>query len=254
VTLTGSDAAGRDVGARAGRAVKPCVLELGGSDPFVVLPTADLDAAATTGARARCINNGQSCIAAKRFIVHEDVYDAFVERLTAAMSALRVGDPILESTEVGPLATAAIRDEVDDQVQRTIAAGARALCGGTRLDGAGHFYPPTVLVDVPRHAAAGVEEVFGPVAAVFRASSADEALALANDTPFGLGASVWTRDPEEAHRFARGIEAGSVFINAMMASDPRFPFGGVKASGIGRELAREGLRAFVNVKTVRGTA
>lgn len=253
VTLTGSEAAGRDVGARAGRAVKPCVLELGGSDPFVVLPSADLDAAGTTGARARCINNGQSCIAAKRFIVHAAVHDAFVERLSAAMRALTIGDPGLEGVDIGPLATAAIRDEVDDQVQRTIAAGARAVCGGVRPQGAGHFYPPTVLVDVPRHAAAAVEEVFGPVAAVFCVESADEALALANDTTFGLGASVWTRDAREAERFALGIDAGSVFVNAMMASDPRFPFGGVKASGIGRELAREGLRAFVNVKTVRGT-
>ncbi|MDQ8154886.1 MAG: NAD-dependent succinate-semialdehyde dehydrogenase [Gemmatimonadota bacterium] len=253
VTLTGSEAAGRDVGARAGRAVKPCVLELGGSDPFVVLPSANLDAAAATGARARCINNGQSCIAAKRFIVHAAVHDAFVERLTAAMRALTIGDPGLEGVDIGPLATAAIRDEVDDQVQRTIAAGARALCGGTRPQGAGHFYPPTILVDVPRHSAAAVEEVFGPVAAVFRVASVDGALALANDTPFGLGASVWTRDAREAERFALGIDAGSVFVNAMMASDPRFPFGGVKASGIGRELAREGLRAFVNVKTVRGT-
>ena len=254
VTLTGSEAAGRDVGARAGRAIKPCVLELGGSDPFVVLESADIELAATTAARARCINNGQSCIAAKRFIVHTAVYDAFAERFVVAMRALRVGNPIDEATDVGPLATASIRAEVEEQMRRTVQAGARILCGGVTPAGTGHFYPPTVLADVPRHSPAAREEVFGPVAPLFRVASADEALALANDTPFGLGASVWTRDVAEAQRFALGIVAGSVFVNAMMASDPRFPFGGVKASGIGRELAREGLRSFVNVKTVRGTA
>ncbi|MHB1070148.1 MAG: NAD-dependent succinate-semialdehyde dehydrogenase, partial [Gemmatimonadaceae bacterium] len=252
VTLTGSEAAGRDVGARAGHAVKPCVLELGGSDPFVVLASADVDAAATTAVRARCINNGQSCIAAKRFIVHEAVYDAFAERFTAAMRALVIGDPLLDSTDIGPLATASIRSEVDDQVRRTVAAGARVLCGGVVPPGPGNTYPPTVLAFVPRDSAAAREEVFGPVAPLFRVASADEALAVANDTTFGLGASVWTRDAAEARRFADSIEAGSVFINAMVASDPRFPFGGVKASGIGRELAREGIRSFVNVKTVRG--
>lgn len=252
VTLTGSEAAGRDVGARAGGAIKPCVLELGGSDPFIVLASADVDAAAATAARARCINNGQSCIAAKRFIVHEAVYDAFAARLVAAMHALRMGDPLDEATDIGPLATASIRREVDDQVRRTIAGGARVLTGGVVPQGTGNFYAPTVLADVPRDSAAAREEVFGPVAPLFRVTDADEALALANDTAFGLGASVWTRDPAEARRFGAGIEAGAVFINAMVASDPRFPFGGVKASGIGRELAREGLRAFVNVKTVRG--
>lgn len=252
VTLTGSEAAGRDVGARAGRAVKPCVLELGGSDPFVVLATADVEAAADTAVRARCINNGQSCIAAKRFIVHAAVYDAFEARFTAGMRALTIGDPLLDGTDIGPLASASMRSEVDDQVQRTVAAGARVRCGGGVPAGPGNFYPPTVLTDVPRDSAAAREEVFGPVAPLFRVTSADEALALANDTTFGLGASVWTRDPEEALRFADGIEAGTVFVNAMMASDPRFPFGGVKASGVGRELAREGLRSFVNVKTVRG--
>ncbi|MBI2407768.1 MAG: aldehyde dehydrogenase family protein [Gemmatimonadetes bacterium] len=254
VTLTGSEAAGRDVGARAGRAVKPFVLELGGSDPFVVLASADIAAAAKTAAQARCINNGQSCIAAKRFIVHTAVYDAFVAQFTAAMRAMTMGDPLLDTTDIGPLATVSIRDEVADQVQRTVAAGARVVCGGSAPDGPGLFYPPTVLMDVPRDSAAAREEVFGPVAPLFRAANADEALALANDTAFGLGASVWTRDAAEASRFADGIEAGSVFINALMASDPRFPFGGVKASGIGRELAREGLRSFVNTKTVRGTA
>ncbi len=252
VTLTGSEAAGRDVGARAGGAIKPCVLELGGSDPFIVLASADVDAAAATAVRARCINNGQSCIAAKRFIVHEAVYDAFAGRFAAAMRALRLGDPLEAATDIGPLATAAIRREVDDQVRRTVAAGARVLTGGIMPQGNGNYYAPTVLVDVPRDSAAAREEIFGPVAPLFRVTSADEALALANDTTFGLGASVWTRDPAEARRFGADVEAGSVFINAMVASDPRFPFGGVKASGIGRELAREGLRAFVNVKTVRG--
>jgi succinate-semialdehyde dehydrogenase/glutarate-semialdehyde dehydrogenase len=230
------------------------VLELGGSDPFVVLASADLDAAARTAAAARCINNGQSCIAAKRFIVHTDVYDAFVARFTEAMRALRVGDPLRDDTDVGPLATAAILDEVADQVRRTVGAGARVLCGGDAPGGTGFFFPPTVLVDVPRDSAAARDEVFGPVAPVFRAASADEALAIANDTAFGLGAAVFTGDAVEAERFTLGIEAGTVFVNAMMASDPRFPFGGIKASGIGRELAREGLRSFVNVKAVRGVA
>ncbi len=254
ITLTGSEGAGRDVGARAGRAIKPCVLELGGSDPFIVLASADVETAALTAARARCINNGQSCIAAKRFIVHTDVFDAFAERFTAHMHAMQVGDPLLDATDIGPLATATIRAEVDDQVRRTLAAGARALCGGTVPAGPGHYYPPTVLVDVPRDSAAAREEVFGPVAPLFRVASADEALAVANDSAFGLGASVWTTDAGEARRFAAEIESGSVFINALVASDPRFPFGGVKASGVGRELAREGLRSFVNVKTVRGSA
>ena len=253
VTLTGSEAAGRDVGARAGRAIKPCVLELGGSDPFIVLASADVEAAATTAARARCINNGQSCIAAKRFIVHDAVYDAFAERFAAAMHGMTVGDPLDERTDIGPLATPSIRREVDDQVRRTVAAGARVLTGGTVPQGNGNFYAPTVLADVPRDSAAAREEIFGPVAPLFRVHSADDALALANDTPFGLGASVWTRDAVEARTFSEQLEAGSVFINAMVASDPRFPFGGVKASGVGRELARDGLRAFVNIKTVRGT-
>jgi len=254
VTLTGSEAAGRDVGARAGGAIKPCVLELGGSDPFIVLPSADVAAAAVTAVRARCINNGQSCIAAKRFIVAGAVYDEFADRVAALMRDLRVGDPLDEKIDIGPLATPSIRREVDDQVRRTVAAGARVVTGGTVPQGNGNFYAPTVLADVPRDAAAAREEIFGPVAPLFRVANADDALALANDTAFGLGASVWTRDAGEARRFAEALQAGSVFVNAMVASDPRFPFGGVKASGIGRELAREGLRAFVNVKTVRGTA
>ena len=251
VTLTGSEGAGAQVGAAAGQHLKKSVLELGGSDPFIVLPSADLDAAARTAVTARTINTGQSCIAAKRFVVHADVYDAFLERFVAGMRALRMGDPLDERHQLGPLATAQIRDEVHEQVQRTVEAGARLLCGGEKPDGPGHFYPATVLADVPREAAAACEEVFGPVAAVFRARDAEEALAIANDTPYGLGSAVWTRDPAEAERFEVGLQAGSVFLNGMVASDPRLPFGGIKRSGYGRELADLGLREFVNVKTVR---
>ena len=251
VTLTGSEGAGAEVGAAAGRHLKKSVLELGGSDPFVVLPSADLDRAARTAVTARTINNGQSCIAAKRFVVHAAVYDAFLERFVAGMRALRVGDPMDEATQVGPLATAQIRDEVHEQVERSVAQGARLACGGAPLDRAGFYYAPTVLAEVPRDAAAAREEVFGPVAAVFRAADVDEALAVANDTPYGLGSAVWSRDEAEIARFVAGLEAGSVFVNGMVASDPRLPFGGIKRSGYGRELAAVGLREFVNVKTVR---
>ncbi len=261
ITLTGSEAAGRAVAAAAGRHLKKCVLELGGSDPFIVLPSADVDVAAATAVKARIVNNGQSCIAAKRFIVAAAVYDRFAAVFVERMRALRVGDPLNEETDVGPLATRAIRDELARQVTDSVAAGARLLLGGapdhaTRGgplgDAApGNFYPPTILTDVPATAPAAREELFGPVAAIFRVANADEAISLANNTPFGLGASVWTRDRDEAHRFAHGIQAGSVFVNAMVASDPRFPFGGVKSSGYGRELGPFGLREFVNIKTVR---
>ncbi len=251
VTLTGSEGAGAAVGAAAGRALKPSVLELGGSDPFVVLPSADVARAAAAAVTARTINNGQSCIAAKRFVVHAAVYDAFVDQLAAGVRALRVGDPMDPATQVGPLATAQIRDDVHAQVERSVAAGARLVCGGAPLGGPGYYYAPTVLADVTPDMAAAAEETFGPVAAVLRADDADDALRLANATPYGLGASVWTADAAEAERFAEGIEAGSVFVNAMVVSDPRLPFGGVKRSGYGRELAAAGLRAFVNVKTVR---
>ena len=251
VTLTGSEGAGAHVGAAAGRHLKKAVLELGGSDPFVVMPSADVQRAASTAVIARTINNGQSCIAAKRFVVHEAVYDEFVRRLVEGMRALRVGDPGAPETQVGPLASAQIRDDVHDQVRRSVDAGAALLCGGEPLPGEGFYYPPTVLGDVPRDAAAAREELFGPVAAVLRVRDLDDAIAVANDSPYGLGASAWTRDPEEAHRFELEIEAGSVFVNGMVASDPRLPFGGIKRSGHGRELAAIGMREFLNVKTVR---
>ncbi|MDF1505599.1 NAD-dependent succinate-semialdehyde dehydrogenase, partial [Roseisolibacter sp. H3M3-2] len=251
VTLTGSEGAGSAVGATAGRHLKKVVLELGGSDPFVVMPSADVEAAARTAVTARTINNGQSCIAAKRFVVHADVYDAFLARFVEGMRALRVGDPMLQETQVGPLASAQVRDDVADQVRRSVRDGARLACGGDAPAGAGFFYAPTVLAEVPRDAAAAREEVFGPVAAVFRARDLDEAIAIANDTPYGLGASAWSRDPEEQRRLAEELEAGSVFLNAMVVSDPRLPFGGIKRSGHGRELSDVGLREFCNVKTVR---
>jgi succinate-semialdehyde dehydrogenase/glutarate-semialdehyde dehydrogenase len=254
VSVTGSEAAGRAIGAAAGTHLKKCVLELGGSDPFLVLPSADVDRAVATAVKARLVNSGQSCIAAKRFIVAEAVYDRFAAAFTAAMAALVVGDPSDPRTQLGPLATAAIRDGVADQVARSIAAGARLLTGGRTPAGPGWFYPPTVLADVAPAAPAAEEEVFGPVAALFRVAGTDEAIALANATTFGLGAAAFTRDHKEADRLARELEAGSVFVNQMVASDPRFPFGGVKRSGHGRELSRFGLREFVNIKTVRMTA
>jgi succinate-semialdehyde dehydrogenase/glutarate-semialdehyde dehydrogenase len=252
-TLTGSEGAGESVGAAAGRHLKKVVLELGGSDPFVVMPSADLDVAAKTAVTARTINNGQSCIAAKRFVVHTDVYDAFMERFVAGMRALRVGDPMDAATQIGPLATAQVRDDVAEQVRRSVQEGARVACGGEAPDGAGWYYPPTVLAEVPRDATPAREEIFGPVAAVFRARDLDDAIAIANDTPYGLGSSAWTRDPAEARRFEEELEAGSVFLNGMVASDPRLPFGGIKRSGHGRELSDVGLREFVNVKTIRTT-
>jgi succinate-semialdehyde dehydrogenase/glutarate-semialdehyde dehydrogenase len=253
VTVTGSEGAGRAVAGAAGRALKKSVLELGGSDPFIVLGSADLEAATATAVRARLVNGGQSCIAAKRFIVADAVHDQFVRSFAAVMRALKVGDPADRATDVGPLALASIRDGVDDQVARSAAAGAHVLLGGRRREGPGYYYPPTVLTDVPTTSPAAVEEVFGPVAALFRVSGIDEAIALANATTFGLAASAWTRDRGEAERLGRELEAGSVFVNAMVASDARFPFGGVKRSGYGRELGSYGLREFVNIKTVRIT-
>ena len=251
VTLTGSEGAGSDVAGAAGRHLKKTILELGGSDPFIVLPSADIDRAAEIAAKARVVGNGQSCIAAKRFIVADAVYDRFAAAFVERMRALVVGDPADEATDVGPLATAAVRAQVAKQVTESVAAGARVLLGGTVPAGPGSFYPPTVLADVPTSAPAAREEVFGPVAALFRVADAAAALARANDSTFGLGASVWTRDRDEATWFARELQAGSVFVNAMVASDARFPFGGVKRSGYGRELGPFGLRELVNVKTVR---
>ena len=249
-TLTGSELAGRSVARASGGQVKKTVLELGGSDPFIVMPSADFEEAVTMAVKARVIANGQSCIAAKRFIVGETIYDAFQNGFVQRMKALKVGDPMTPDTEVGPLATAKIRDGLHDQVQRAVAAGGRLLAGGRKIGGPGFYYEPTVLVDVPRSSPVSREEFFGPVAMLFRVRHAEEAIELANDSPFGLGASVWTRDAGEQAKFEEEIEAGQVFVNATVASDPRLPFGGVKRSGYGRELGVWGIREFVNVKTI----
>ncbi len=253
VTLTGSDRAGRHVGKVAGKHLKKVVLELGGSDPFVVLPSADVKRAATIAVLARTVNSGQSCVAAKRFIVCDAIYDEFLELFSAGMRAVVVGDPRDERTQVGPIATASVRDGLAAQVRDSLAQGARAVVGGAVDSTAGFFFPPTVLVDIPTQSPAACEELFGPVASVFRVRDADEALALANDSPYGLGASVWTRDGDEAERFASALEVGMVFVNDMVVSDARYPFGGIKQSGVGRELGLAGFREFTNVKTVRIT-
>jgi succinate-semialdehyde dehydrogenase / glutarate-semialdehyde dehydrogenase len=250
VTLTGSEPAGRSVASIAGKQIKKTVLELGGSDPFIVMPSADFDDAVTTAVKSRTINNGQSCIAAKRFIVAEQIYEKFETAFVNEMKALRVGDPLDEATDIGPLATEQILRDVDEQVKRSVAAGAIVLTGGKQLDRPGNFYEPTVLVNVPKDSPASCEEIFGPVATLFRVADIDEAIALANATDFGLGAAAWTSEPVEQERFAAELEAGSVFINGMVASDPRLPFGGIKNSGYGRELSDFGIREFVNIKTV----
>ena len=250
VTLTGSEDAGSQVGAQAGAAIKKVVLELGGSDPFIVLASADLDTAVEKAVRARIINNGQSCIAAKRFIIEEKIADEFERRFVAGISRLKVGNPLELDTDIGPLATPEMLETLERQIKETVVAGANLLCGGTRLPGAGNYYAPTVLGNIPEDSPAYVEELFGPCAALFRVSDIDEAISVANDTTFGLGASAWTRDESEQARLIEELEAGLVFINGMVASDPRLPFGGVKRSGVGRELGAFGIREFLNIKTV----
>jgi succinate-semialdehyde dehydrogenase/glutarate-semialdehyde dehydrogenase len=249
-TLTGSEGAGVEVGVGAAKRIKKVVLELGGSDPFIVMPSANLEAAGTTAVKARIFNNGQSCIAAKRFIVAEAIAGKFERIFADKMAALRVGDPFDEKTELGPLSTADGLADLDRDVRATVEAGAKVLTGGKPLDRPGNFYAPTVLTDIPKGSPAHKEELFGPVASVFRAKDLDDAIRIANDSRFGLGASAWTNDEKERERFINELEAGMVFINRMVVSDPRLPFGGVKWSGHGRELGVHGIREFTNIKTV----
>jgi succinate-semialdehyde dehydrogenase / glutarate-semialdehyde dehydrogenase len=249
-TLTGSEQAGIQVGVSAAKRIKKVVLELGGSDPFIVMPSANFEEATAAAVKARVINNGQSCIAAKRFIVHEQIADAFEKEFVRQMQSLKLGDPFDAKTDVGPLATPDAVKDIDTDVQKTIQAGAKLLIGGKPVAGPGYFYPPTVLTNIPKESPAYREEFFGPVASIFRVKNIDDAVTIANDSRFGLGASAWTNDPAERERFINDLESGLVFINQMVASDPRLPFGGVKASGHGRELGPYGIREFTNAKTV----
>ena len=250
-TLTGSEPAGAALASAAGQQIKKVVLELGGSDPLIVLSSADLNEAVTTAAKARMLNNGQSCIAAKRFIVAESIRDRFQTELLQQFKTLTIGDPMDKATDIGPLATDSIRAELDEQVQNAVKQGAKVLIGGAAIsDRPGNYYQPTILTDIPIDSPVAQEEFFGPVALLFTVKNIDEAIALANNIPFGLGASAWTNDPAEIERLTAEIEAGAVFINGMVKSDPRLPFGGIKRSGYGRELSSQGIHEFVNVKTV----
>ncbi|HZE81515.1 MAG TPA: NAD-dependent succinate-semialdehyde dehydrogenase [Candidatus Polarisedimenticolia bacterium] len=250
VTLTGSVGAGSSVATAAGKAIKKCVLELGGSDPFIVMPSADLDKAIETAVQARVINNGQSCIAAKRFIVHHKIAEQFDKKFVPRMASLKVGDPMDAATDVGPLATADVLKGLEEQVRKTVEMGARVLLGGKRLERKGNFFAPTVLADIPKGSPAFEDELFGPVASLYRARDMSDAIEIANNSIFGLGACAWTNDPAERELFINEIESGLAFINGMVASDARIPFGGVKHSGYGRELSHHGIREFANVKSV----
>ena len=250
VTVTGSEPAGRSVAATAGDAIKKCVLELGGSDAFIVMPSVDVEQTVTMAVKARTINNGQSCIAAKRFIVADEIYDEFEARFVKGMRSLAIGDPMLITTQLGPLATSKLREDLHRQVQEAVNSGATLLTGGKKLNGPGYFYESTVLAGVPRTSASFHEEFFGPVAMIFRARDAAHALEIANDSPFGLSASVWTRDTAERDYFLQNLETGMIFVNAITASTPELPFGGVKRSGYGRELSELGIREFVNIQSV----
>lgn len=250
VTLTGSEKAGASVAAAAASSIKKAVLELGGSDPFIVMPSCNLENTVKQAVTARTLNNGQSCIAAKRFIVHADVYDEFAERFAKGMDALKVGDPMEDDTDIGPLAMPQIRDDLVDQVEQTLLKGAKRLTGAESVSGRGYFYKPGVIADIPQASPGYSEEFFGPVALLFRVTSLDEAITLANDTRFGLGSSIWTSDETEQQEAINRLEAGATHVNSIVASDPRLPFGGVKSSGFGRELSAEGIREFLNVKTV----
>ena len=249
-TVTGSEGAGSAVASTCGKYIKPTVLELGGSDPFIVMPSADLQKAVDTAVTARTINNGQSCIAAKRFIVHADIYDEFRDQFVAGFESLTVGDPMDEKTDIGPLALPQIRDELNQQVEDSIAAGATRLSGAVIIEGEGNYYKPGILDNIPEGSPAAQEELFGPVALLFKASSFDEAIRIANDSRFGLGSCIWSNDQAEIDQAINRLQAGSTFVNAMVSSDPARPFGGVKDSGYGRELSADGMLAFMNAKTV----